>query len=85
MNIKQGLRMWKERISEQRKRFRDEVSSLKEKEIRLNVEVEYLKRIDEQLRLERTADRVRLTVEIDYLKRREEESRVERAGPCLKR
>jgi hypothetical protein len=69
-----------QRSKEENQRLRDEMKSLKEKEIRLNVEVEYLKRIDEQLRLERNAERVRLTVEIDYLKRREEELRLDRTA-----
>jgi hypothetical protein len=68
------------RAKEENQRFRDEVSSLKEKEAAMKVEIEYLKRIDEQLRLERNAERVRLTVEINYLKRREEELRAEWAA-----
>ena len=46
------------RAKEENQRFRDEVSSLKEKEAAMKVEIEYLKRIDEQLRLERNAERV---------------------------
>jgi hypothetical protein len=43
---------------EEVQRFRDEVTSLKEEKISMRVEIEYLKRIDEQLRLERNAERV---------------------------
>jgi chromosome segregation ATPase len=67
-----------QRGKEENQRFRDdtqqlrnELSSLKEKEAAMKVEIEYLKRREEELRLERTT-------EIEYLKRREDESRTER-------
>jgi hypothetical protein len=47
-----------QRAKEEIQRFRDELSSLKEEKISMRVEIEYLKRIDEQLRLERNAERV---------------------------
>jgi predicted RNase H-like nuclease (RuvC/YqgF family) len=47
-----------QRLRDEAQRYRDEVSSLKEKEIRLTVENEYLKRRDEEMRLERNAERV---------------------------
>jgi hypothetical protein len=67
-----------QRSKEENQRFRDdtqqlrnEVSSLKEKDPRFTVEIEYLKRREEESRTERTT-------EIEYLKRREDESRTER-------
>jgi predicted RNase H-like nuclease (RuvC/YqgF family) len=60
-NVEEEIQRAKDEIQrgkDEIQRFRDEMTSLKEKEIRLNVEVEYLKRIDEQLRLERNAERV---------------------------
>jgi predicted RNase H-like nuclease (RuvC/YqgF family) len=47
-----------QRGKDENQRFRDEVSSLKGKEAAMRVEIEYLKRIDEQLRLERNAERL---------------------------
>jgi hypothetical protein len=47
-----------QRAKEEVQRFRDEMISLKEKEIRLTVENEFLKRRDEENRLERNAERV---------------------------
>jgi predicted RNase H-like nuclease (RuvC/YqgF family) len=58
-------------------RFRDEVSFLKEKEAAIRVEMEYLKRRQEEMRLEHNAERVRMTTEIEYYKRRDEELRLE--------
>jgi hypothetical protein len=49
-----------QRIRDEAQRIRDEVSSLKEKETRLTVENEYHKRREEEMRLERTADRAML-------------------------
>jgi hypothetical protein len=46
-----------QRAEEEIQRLRDEVSSLKDKEIRINVENEFLKRKDEECRMERTAER----------------------------
>jgi len=45
------------RVQDEIQRLRDEASSLKDKEIRVNVENEFLKRRDEECRLERTAER----------------------------
>ena len=49
-----------QRTKEEIQRFRDEVSSLKEKEAALKVEIEYLKRREEEMRVERNADRAML-------------------------
>jgi hypothetical protein len=48
-------------------RCRDEVSSLKQKEAAMKVEIEYLKRREEESRLERTADRTMLQSMISNL------------------
>jgi hypothetical protein len=56
------------RVKEENQRIRDEVSSMKEKETRLNVENEYHKRREEEMRLERNADRVERTEDQDMLK-----------------
>jgi hypothetical protein len=67
-----------QRLRDEAQRFRDEVSSMKEKEAAMRVEMEYLKRREEEMRLEHNAERVRMTTEIEYYKRRDEESRLER-------
>jgi predicted RNase H-like nuclease (RuvC/YqgF family) len=46
------------RAKDENQKLKDEVSSLKEKEIRLTVENEFLRRRDEEIRLERNAERV---------------------------
>jgi hypothetical protein len=56
-----------QRFRDEAQRFRDDAASLKEKEIRLTVENEFLKRIDEQLRLERNADRALIQTMISNL------------------
>jgi len=52
-----------QRVQDENQRFRDEISSLKEKEARLTVENEYLKRREEENRLERNTERAGLTVD----------------------
>jgi predicted nuclease with TOPRIM domain len=56
-----------QRTKEEIQRFRDEVSSLKEKEAALKVEIEYLKRREEEMRVERNADRAMLQSMISNL------------------
>jgi hypothetical protein len=46
-----------QRGKEENQRFRDEASSLKEKEAAMKVEIEYLKRREEESRTERIAER----------------------------
>ena len=46
-----------QRLRDEAQRFRDEVASQKEKEIRLTVENDFLKRRDEEWRLERNTER----------------------------
>jgi len=56
-----------QRGKEENQRFRDELSSLKEKEIALRVENEFLKRREEEFRVERTADRALIQTMISSL------------------
>jgi hypothetical protein len=51
------------RGKEENQRFRDEVSSLREKEGAMRVEIEYLKRREEEIRLERNTERADRTAE----------------------
>jgi hypothetical protein len=67
-----------QRFRDDTQQFRNELSSLKEKEAAMKVEIEYLKRREEESRTERIAERAKLTAENEYLKRKDEELRLER-------
>jgi hypothetical protein len=54
-------------MEEENHRAKDELSSLKEKEAAMKVEIEYLKRRDEELRLERNAERAMFQATISSL------------------
>ena len=64
MIINQGLRIRKKRVREPRTKFNDsgiyEISSLKEKETRLAIENESLKRREDALLMEQNTERARL-------------------------
>jgi hypothetical protein len=56
-----------QRFRDEAQRFRDELSSMKEKEIRLTVENDFLKRRDEEMRLERNTERAERNVDRSML------------------
>jgi FtsZ-binding cell division protein ZapB len=73
-----------QRAKDEFQRFRDEISSLKEEKIAITIENEYLKRRDEELRLDRTAERAMFQTMISSLmngledrKRKRNEDQVE--------